>query len=110
MAFKEGARQARPVLLEPIMAVEVVTPQEFMGDVIGDLNSRRGKVDRMEVRAGSQIIGAHVPLSEMFGYATDLRSLTQGRANYTMHFLRYEETPKNISEEVIASIQGTASA
>jgi elongation factor G len=110
MAFKEGARQAKPVLLEPIMAVEVVTPQEFMGDVIGDLNSRRGKVERMETRAGSQIIGAHVPLSEMFGYATDLRSLTQGRANYTMHFLRYEEAPKNISEEVIASIQGTASA
>ena len=110
MAFKEATRAARPVLLEPIMSVEAVTPQEFMGDVIGDLNSRRGKVERMEVRAGSQIIGAHVPLAEMFGYATDLRSLTQGRATYTMHFARYEETPKNISEEVIASIQGTASA
>ena len=108
MAFKEGCRQARPVLLEPVMAVEVVTPQEFMGDIIGDLNSRRGKVERMESRAGTQIIGAEVPLSEMFGYATDMRSLTQGRATYTMHFARYEETPRNISEEVIASIQGTA--
>jgi elongation factor G len=108
MAFKEACRQARPVLLEPVMAVEVVTPQEFMGDIIGDLNSRRGKVERMESRAGTQIIGAEVPLSEMFGYATDMRSLTQGRATYTMHFARYEETPRNISEEVIASIQGTA--
>ncbi|MEE9231543.1 MAG: elongation factor G [Acidobacteriota bacterium] len=109
MAFKEAARKARPVLLEPVMAVEVVTPQEFMGDIIGDLNARRGRVERMEARAGTQIIGAQVPLAEMFGYATDMRSLTQGRATYTMHFSRYEEAPKNISEEVIASIQGTAS-
>ena len=107
MGFKEAVRKAKPVLLEPVMAVEAVTPQEFMGDVIGDLNSRRGRVENMESRAGTQIIKAFVPLSEMFGYATDLRSLTQGRATYTMHFSRYEETPKNISEEIIASIQGT---
>ncbi|MCZ6777852.1 MAG: elongation factor G [Acidobacteria bacterium] len=108
MGFKEAVRKAKPVLLEPVMAVEAVTPQEFMGDVIGDLNSRRGRVQDMESRAGTQIIKAIVPLSEMFGYATDLRSLTQGRATYTMHFSRYEETPKNISEEIIASMQGTS--
>jgi elongation factor G len=107
MAFKEAARGAQPVLLEPVMHVEVVVPEEYMGEVIGDLNSRRGRVVSIEARVGSQVITSTVPLSEMFGYATDLRSLTQGRANYTMHFLRYEETPKNISEEVVASVQGT---
>ena len=108
MAFKEGAARARPVLLEPVMAVEVVVPEQYMGDVIGDLNSRRGRVEHMEARAGTQIITSKVPLAAMFGYATDLRSRTQGRATYTMHFSHYDETPKNISEEVIARIQGAA--
>jgi elongation factor G len=108
MAFKEGAAKGSPVLLEPLMAVEVVVPEQYMGDVIGDLNSRRGRVEHMEARAGTQIITARVPLAEMFGYATDLRSRTQGRATYTMHFSHYDETPKNISEEVIARIQGAA--
>ena len=108
MAFKEGAARARPVLLEPVMSVEVVVPEQYMGDVIGDLNSRRGRVEHMEARAGTQVITAKVPLAAMFGYATDLRSRTQGRATYTMHFAHYDETPKNISEEVIARIQGAA--
>jgi elongation factor G len=108
MAFKEGAVRARPVLLEPLMSVEVVVPEQYMGDVIGDLNSRRGRVEHMEARAGTQVITAKVPLAAMFGYATDLRSRTQGRATYTMHFSHYDETPKNISEEVIARIQGAA--
>ena len=108
MAFKEAASHAEPVLLEPVMSVEVVVPEQYMGDVIGDLTARRGRVEHMEVRAGTQVITARVPLSEMFGYATDLRSKTQGRATYTMHFSRYDETPKNISEGVIARIQGAA--
>jgi elongation factor G len=108
MAFKQAASHAEPVLLEPVMSVEVVVPEQYMGEVIGDLNSRRGRVEHMEVRAGTQVISARVPLAEMFGYATDLRSKTQGRATYTMHFSHYEETPKNISEGVIARIQGTA--
>jgi elongation factor G len=108
MAFKEATAHANPVLLEPVMAVEVVVPEQYMGEVIGDLNSRRGRVEHMEVRAGTQVITAKVPLSEMFGYATDLRSKTQGRATYTMHFSHYDETPKNISEGVIARIQGAA--
>jgi elongation factor G len=108
MAFKEGAGRARPVLLEPVMSVEVVVPEQYMGDVIGDLNSRRGRVEHMEARAGTQVITSKVPLAAMFGYATDLRSRTQGRATYTMHFSHYDETPKNISEEVIARIQGAA--
>ena len=87
MAFKEAARKADPVLLEPVMAVEVVVPEEFMGDVIGDLSSRRGRIQGMEARAGAQVIAARVPLKEMFGYATDLRSATQGRATYTMQFV-----------------------
>ena len=90
------------------MSVEVVVPEQYMGDVIGDLNSRRGRVEHMEARAGTQVIAAKVPLAQMFGYATDLRSRTQGRATYTMHFSHYDETPKNISEEVIARIQGAA--
>ena len=98
LAFKEAARRAKPVLLEPIFAVEVVTPEEFMGDVIGDLNRRRGHVHGMEQRGNAQVISAHVPLAEMFGYATDVRSNTQGRATYTMQFDRYDEVPPNIAD------------
>ena len=101
LALKEAAKRAKPVLLEPIMAVEVVTPEEYMGDVIGDLNRRRGRVHGMEPRGNAQVVRAHVPLSEMFGYATDVRSMTQGRATYTMQFDRYEEVPNNIAEEII---------
>jgi len=106
LAFKDAAKRAHPVLLEPVMRVEVVVPEEYMGDVIGDLNSRRGKIQAMEARGGTQIIRARVPLSEMFGYATDLRSRTQGRATYSMHFERYEQTPQAVSEEVVARISG----
>jgi elongation factor G len=106
MAFKEAARMAKPVLLEPIMAVEVVTPEDYMGDVIGDLNSRRGRVGGMEQRGNSQVVSAHVPLSEMFGYATDLRSRTQGRANYTMQFDSYQQTPASVQEEIVARVRG----
>ena len=104
MAFQDAAKKANPVLLEPMMAVEVVTPEEFMGEVIGDLNSRRGKINHMEPRVAFQVITASVPLSEMFGYATQLRSLTQGRANYTMQFERYDEVPKAIAEGIIAKV------
>ena len=106
MAFKEAARKAKPTLLEPIMKVEVVTPEDYMGDVIGDLNSRRGKVGKMEQRGANQVIDAEVPLSEMFGYSTDLRSKTQGRANYTMHFGSYQATPRSIQEEIVARVTG----
>ena len=106
MAFKEGAKKADPVLLEPIMDVSVVTPEEYMGDVISDLNSRRGRVTSMGSRGSSQIVSANVPLAEMFGYATDLRSVTQGRATHTMHFARYEEAPHQVGEEVVAKVQG----
>ena len=109
MAFKEAARHAGPVLLEPVMKVEVVVPEEYMGDVMGDLSARRGRIVSMEARGGTQIVNARVPLSEMFGYATDLRSRTQGRATYTMHFERYEQAPQNVSEEVVARIQGRVS-
>jgi elongation factor G len=108
MGFKDASGRARPVLLEPIMSVEVVVPENYMGDVIGDLNSRRGKVERMEPRAGTQVITAKVPLASMFGYATDLRSMTQGRANYTMHFSHYDEAPKSVAEGIIARVQGLA--
>jgi elongation factor G len=106
MAFKEAARKASPVLLEPVMQVEVVVPEEYMGEIIGDLNARRGRVEGMEHRAGSQVIKALVPLAEMFGYATDMRSKTQGRATYSMHFARYEEAPRAVAEEIIARVQG----
>ena len=106
MGFKEAAKKAKPVLLEPIMNVEVVTPEDYMGDVIGDLNSRRGKIQSMEKRGKAQIIKSQVPLSEMFGYATDLRSKTQGRATYTMQFAVYDEVPKGISEGIIAKVKG----
>ena len=106
MAFKEAARRASPVLLEPIMSVEVVTPEDYMGDVIGDLSSRRGKVEGMDQRGASHVIRAQVPLSEMFGYATDLRSRTQGRATYTMQFNSYQEVPESISKEIVARVRG----
>jgi elongation factor G len=106
MAFKEAARKASPVLLEPIMSVEVVVPEDFMGDVIGDLNSRRGKVLGMDTRPAAQAIDARVPLAQMFGYATDLRSMTQGRATYTMQFSHYEPVPANVAEGIIAKLDG----
>jgi elongation factor G len=106
MAFQDAAKRAHPVLLEPVMRVEVVVPEEYMGDIMGDLNARRGRIQSMEARGGTQIVTARVPLSEMFGYATDLRSRTQGRATYSMHFDRYEQAPHNVSEEVVARIQG----
>ena len=106
LAFQEAAKRAKPVLLEPVFSVEVVTPEEYMGDVIGDLNRRRGRVEGMEPRGNAQVVKAHVPLSEMFGYATDVRSMTQGRATYTMQFDRYEEVPTNIAERVIEARTG----
>ena len=106
MAFKEAARKGKPVLLEPIMAVEVVTPEEYMGDVMGDLSSRRGKVGGMDQRGNAQVVRADVPLSEMFGYATDLRSRTQGRAQYTMQFDSYQQMPGNLQEEIVARVRG----
>jgi elongation factor G len=109
LAFQDAVKKAKPVLLEPIMRVEVVTPEEYMGSVNGDLNRRRGQIEKMEPRpGGAQVITAYVPLSEMFGYTTDLRSMTQGRATSTMHFERYDAAPKNIAEEVIAKVQGVA--
>lgn len=106
MGFKAGSQKANPVLLEPYMKVEVVVPEEYMGDVIGDLNSRRGRIEGMESRAGAQVINAFVPLSEMFGYSTDLRSKTQGRGNYSMEISHYDEVPKNISEAITAKNKG----
>jgi elongation factor G len=108
MGFKEGCRRASPTLLEPVMSLEVIVPEEYMGDVIGDLNSRRGKIHGMRVRAGAQVITADVPLKEMFGYATDLRSKTQGRGVFTMQFSRYEPVPKQIAEEIIGKSKGGA--
>jgi elongation factor G len=110
MAFKEAARKASPVLLEPVMSVEVVVPEEFMGTIIGDLNSRRGRIEGIEHRAGSQVIKAMVPLAEMFGYATNMRSNTQGRATFSMHFSRYEEAPRSVAEEIVAKVQGKSPA
>ncbi len=106
MGFKAGANKAKPVLLEPIMKVEVVTPEDYMGDIVGDLNRRRGRVLGMEERSGAKVVDAEVPLSEMFGYATHVRSMSQGRANYTMQFEHYEEVPNNITKEIIASVKG----
>jgi elongation factor G len=106
MAFKDAVRRADPVLLEPIMQVEVVVPEDYMGDVMGDLNSRRGRIQGMTARGNVQVITALVPLAEMFGYATDLRSATQGRATYTMHFHQYEQAPKSVGEEVVAKVTG----
>jgi elongation factor G len=106
IAFQDAAKKASPVLLEPIMKVEVVTPDDYTGAVTGDLSSRRGHVEGQISRGGTQIITAMVPLSNMFGYSTDLRSRTQGRATYSMHFERYAEAPRNVSEEVVAKVMG----
>jgi len=106
LARGPAAKKARPQLLEPVFAVEVVTPEEYMGDVIGDLSSRRGKVGGMEQRGNAQVIAAHVPLAEMFGYATDLRSRTQGRATYTMQFDSYQPVPESIAQEIVARVRG----
>ncbi|HUJ73436.1 MAG TPA: elongation factor G, partial [bacterium] len=106
IAVKDAVQKAKPVLLEPIMKVEVVVPQDFMGDVIGDLNSRRGRVKGMEERSGAQVINAEVPLSEMFGYSTVLRSMSQGRATYTMQFSHYEKVPGSVSEQLLARKAG----
>jgi elongation factor G len=106
IAFKEACRKARPVLLEPIMKIEVLTPEENMGDVIGDLNKRRGQLEGMDTRAGSQVIKAKVPLGEMFGYVTQLRTITSGRASSTMEFNNYAEAPNNITSEVLAKVNG----
>jgi elongation factor G len=104
--FREVARKARPVLLEPVMGVEVVTPDDYLGDVVGDLNSRRGQVQGTEQRGNNHVVDALVPLSEMFGYSTDLRSRTQGRATYTMQFDSYKPTPTNVQEEIVARVRG----
>jgi elongation factor G len=106
MAFKEAARKAEPVLLEPLMSVEVRTPEDYMGDVIGDLNSRRGQIQAMDEQFGMRIVRALVPLSEMFGYVGDLRSKTQGRANYSMQFDSYAEVPRNVAEEIVKKARG----
>lgn len=106
MAFKEATKRANPILLEPIMSLEVIVPEQYMGDVIGDINSRRGKIHGVKQRGNARVIEAMVPLSEMFGYSTDLRSLSQGRATFTMQFLHYEAVPKNISDEIVAKAQG----
>jgi elongation factor G len=110
MGFKEALRRAKPVLLEPVMDVEVVTPEEYMGAIVGDLNSRRGRIVSMEARGSSQVIRANVPLGQMFGYATEMRSMTQGRATYTMQFSRYEEVPPAIGEEIMAKVAGKPTA
>jgi elongation factor G len=109
MAFKDAARKASPALLEPIMEVEVVTPEEYMGDVMGDLSSRRGKIEGLSSRKDAQIIKAKVPLSDMFGYSTVLRSMTQGRAIYSMQFAYYEEVPRSISDQIIEKVKGKES-
>jgi elongation factor G len=106
MAFRKAAEMAKPVLMEPIMAVEVVTPEDYMGDVMGDLSSRRGRIGSMEARGNTQVVNATVPLSEMFGYSTDLRSRTQGRATYTMQFSEYQQVPAAIAEEIVKRVRG----
>ncbi|CAG0941788.1 partial Elongation factor G, partial [Candidatus Brocadiaceae bacterium] len=110
MGFKEGARKAKPILLEPIMAVEVVTPEEYLGDIMGDLNSRRGRIEGFSARKDAQVIKSIVPLSEMFGYATTLRSMSQGRAIYSMQFSHYSEVPKAIAEEIAEKTTGRKSS
>jgi elongation factor G len=106
MALQEAARKAGVKLLEPVMEVEVTTPEDYMGDVIGDLNSRRGRVEGMTQRSGARVVKALVPLSEMFGYATDLRGRTQGRANYSMQFHSYQDVPDSLAEEIVAKVKG----
>jgi elongation factor G len=107
MGFKEAMRRSAPKLLEPMMSVEVVTPEGFAGDVMGNLSSRRGHIEGMEPRGNAQVIRAKVPLSEMFGYSTDLRSRTQGRAVYTMQFRAYEQVPKSVADEIVSKTQGS---
>jgi len=107
MAFKAACEKAGQVLLEPIMAVEVETPEDYMGDVIGNLNSRRGRIENMEDRSGIRVVAAKVPLAEMFAYSTTLRSMTQGRGTYTMQFSHYEEAPRNVAEEIVAKARGS---
>ena len=106
MVFRKAAEMAKPVLLEPIMSVEVVTPEDYMGDVMGDLSSRRGRIEGMEARGNTQVVRAQVPLSEMFGYSTDLRSRTQGRATYTMQFDSYQQVAESIASEIIKRVRG----
>jgi len=106
MGYKEAARRAKPIMLEPIMDVEVVTPDDYLGSVVGDINSRRGQVQGTEQRGPNQVVNAMVPLSEMFGYSTDLRSSTQGRATYTMQFDSYQQAPGNVQEEIVARVRG----
>jgi elongation factor G len=106
MALKEAARKGDPALLEPVMEVEVTTPEEFGGDVMGNLSSRRGRIEKMEFRGNAQVIKAAVPLAEMFGYTTELRSMTQGRATSSMHFGHYAEVPENIAKEIVAKVRG----
>jgi elongation factor G len=106
MVFKEACKKAKPVLLEPVFDVEVVTPEDFMGDVIGDISGRRGKVEAMDQRGSDRIVKAQVPLAEMFGYVTELRSRTQGRATSSMQFNSYQVVPKSIAEEVVATVRG----
>jgi len=106
LAFKDAASKADPVLLEPIMSLEVVSPQEYLGDIVGDINARRGKIERMEMRGGSRVVGAFIPLAEMFGYATILRTITQGRGVFSMEFYRYKVIPSNIMGEIIARVEG----
>jgi elongation factor G len=106
LAFQDAVKRADPVLLEPIMKVEIVTPEEYLGAITGNITARRGRIERVEALPGTQVITAMVPLSEMFGYATDLRSQTQGRATYTMHFSCYEEIPKSVAEAIIAKVTG----
>ena len=110
IGYKEAIPKAKPVLLEPIMKLEVVTPEQYMGDIVGDLNRRRGQVDGMDDRAGAKVIKAKVPLSEMFGYVTQLRTISSGRATSSMEFSHYTECPKNIADEVIAKIKGKVTA
>ena len=106
MGFKDGTKKASPIILEPLMKTEVIVPEEWMGDVIGDLNSRRGRITGMDERSGMKIVSANVPLAEMFGYANDLRSRTQGRATYTMEFSHYEPVPNSIAEEIVSKATG----
>jgi elongation factor G len=108
LGFKEGARQAHPILLEPLMSIEIITPEEFMGQVVADLTSRRGKTTKVEYRGGTNVIIGEVPLAKMFGYATDLRSLTQGRATFTLQFSHYSPVPSSVSEEILSQMKRVA--
>jgi elongation factor G len=108
MGFKEGARRANPILLEPLMSLEIITPEEFTGQVMSDLNSRRGKTGKVEYRKGTNVIAGEVPLANMFGYATDLRSMTQGRATFTLQFARYSPVPRSVSEEILSELKRVA--